>query len=702
MAGKKGKKKSSGAASNSQSKCAEKIDKGKQREENLPFCPPEQPIQGDAGPSNLPLGIAPGPAYFPKLSAPAWLPEYKPLPNAYGQIRVIPEDPPMPEFTLDPNKPFTDKRRVPSPLHVRKSTGPEQIFPANVQGYQWAVAGGYDGYLLPNPPLTNMLPKGPYYPGNQGGRSGINQFEPNPRQFGEPPTQIDLAGLAQVHAYRKEFKSSNAVIPNIKLPLTRGVVVKQYKDKDDEDGPVVLPDVRRTIRLLVASLPHLSRGFLANHIISAWKDREWHAIGVPGPDYPDWTSRTIHKSRIANRGHSNGYQSFGDLAQLDFESASLKHFSIMNKEKLPDARIMCVVNREVPKTDFNIFQHLVKRPELVIIMAKYLRVQELLILYSISRPFHHIVRNRITGIIVSQAQRRAIDSAQLFPFRCFSKLCFPDPAGRPHPIPERAMAGEIRQVPSFKWLLMVCYREMVCHEIASIMAQDGVRVPDACISVLKKIWLLLDIPDSARRVGLIQNTSVFSNLDIYFGMMFFVKLDMRFTDPITGSGKDGMRRLLMAQPSLTMLWKALKRTALVSRFDIIKLFVRWKYRPPMGEIGQTIFGVPPNEIGMTQYEGWGKTQSRFLLLRPDELILKESIRRQLNLHLHYTNMFLWGYVNPITKNNVQPRAYPLALDRLEGLEEILVPKEECEKERFVLRVTSSQARGARQQNWMLH
>lgn len=665
-----------------QSKGKARINKGKQRQEPLPIRSREQSNQQQV--DEFPPGFVPGPAYLPQLSGPGRLPEYIPIANAFGRTRVIPEDPPMPKFDLDANKPFADKRKVPSPIHVRKSTGPEQIFPANVQGYQWAVAAGYDGCLLPNPPLTDMLLRGNHSSEDRGIQFFSHGFEPTQAQCWVEPTTAELVHSAQGHAYPKGLKPKSVAVPTVKLPGLRGVVVKKARDSEEDDGPVVLPDIRRVVRLLVATLPRLSRGFLADHIISTWKNRDWHATGVPRPEYTDWTTRTISRCRITNRGHSNGYRSFGDFAQLDFDSVSLENFSIMKSNKLPDFRDMSVVHRGSSRPEFNIFQHLVKHPELVIIMAKYIRVQELLILYSMSRPFHHIVRNRITGIIISQAQRRAMESAQIFPFRCFSKLCFTDPARQPHPIPERARVGELRQVPSFRWLLMVCYREMVCHEIITIMAEDGVPVPDVCSSVLKKIWLLMDIPDNNRRLALVRQTSIFSDLDMFFAMLLFVKFDMRFTDPITGNGKDGMRRLLLAQPSLTMLWRTLKRTALASKLEVMKLYVRWRYRPPHPERGQTIFGVPPNEIGMTQYEGWGKTRSRYILLRPDELIIRESIRRGLNLQLHYTDMFLWGYVNPRLRSNTEIETFPRTLDRLEGMEEILVSKEERQRAKFAM------------------
>jgi hypothetical protein len=206
-------------------------------------------------------------------------------------------------------------------------------------------------------------------------------------------------------------------------------------------------------------------------------------------------------------------------------------------------------------------------------------------------------------------------------------------------------------------------------------------MPERCEMVMKKIWFIMDIPDNNRRIGTIQNLEIFTDVDLFFATMFFVKMDMRFTDPITGSGKDGMRRLLLSQPSLSTFWRTLKRTALISKLDVMKLFVRWKYQPHENECGQSIFGIPPNETGIVQFEGWGRTGSRVKLQRPDELILKESIRRNLNLHEKYTDMFLWGYVNPRTLQNFPPAPYSRRLPRLEELEDVLTAPQDRGQQR---------------------
>ncbi|EDN02624.1 predicted protein [Histoplasma mississippiense (nom. inval.)] len=364
-------------------------------------------------------------------------------------------------------------------------------------------------------------------------------------------------------------------------------------------------------------------------------------------------------------------------------SSDISQSPIFKKRKLENCS--CQTPCQVPGLEgvrqqyekpFNIFEEILKRPDLTLLLAKHLRVQELLILYRISRDFHNVVNTRFTTVIQAQASARAPESAKIFPPRCYAKLCIPDPGLRPHPVARRAAVGETRKVPSFRWLLMVCFREMVCHEIITILAEDGVPVPDRCAETMKKIWLLMDIPDNARRIGLAQNCEIFTDVDLFFATLFFVKLDMRFTDPITGSGKDGMRRLLLAQPSLSMLWRTLKRTALISKLDVMRLFVRWKYQPRQDQRGLSIFGIPAHEVGIVQYQGWGRTRNRTLLQRPDELLLKESIRRGLELQQRYTDMFLWGYINPNTMQDYPPVLRRRQMERMEGLEEMLVPVED--------------------------
>lgn len=327
---------------------------------------------------------------------------------------------------------------------------------------------------------------------------------------------------------------------------------------------------------------------------------------------------------------------------------------------------------------FNILHAFFKHPHLTVNLTRHLRVQDVLNLYCMSKDFHDIVDAQFTTVIKTQASKRAPQSAKLFPPRCYRRLCIRDPGHRLHPVLEKAHHGEVRTVPSFRWLKMVCFREMVCHQILVILAEDSIPVPGECIPVLKKIWLLMDIPDNARRIGLIQNKGFFADSDLFFATLFFVKLDMRFNDPVSGIGKTGLRRMLMSQPSLSYLWRTLQRTLLKSKLDVIKMFARWKHIPETEVANGSVLDIPPQELGVVQYEAWGRTASRKLLQRPDDLVMKEAIRRGLKLHTKYSDMFLWGYIHPQSMQDIAPKRMERCLPRLEGLEEELDRQEDEE------------------------
>lgn len=318
-----------------------------------------------------------------------------------------------------------------------------------------------------------------------------------------------------------------------------------------------------------------------------------------------------------------------------------------------------------PSEPFNLFTSLVQHPEIVLIIAKHLTVSSLVSLYAMSREFHDLMNQRFVTMVLSQAVPKAKDSACIFHWKNYPSLCQSDPAPRNvHPYPPLAEQGRTRDIPTFRWLRMVIFREKVCHEIMVIMAEDGVRLPQQCEQTLKKLWYLMDLPDNVRRIGLIHNKRFFQDFDLFMLTMFEIKLDMRFTDPVEGMGTSHLRKMLLAQSSLSTLWKALKRTALKSQFDVLKMFVRWKYAPPSEEAGMSIFGIPPEEIGMVQYEWHGRNGRRTLLMQPDELVMRECVRRKIDLRPHIKQMLVWGYIDPLTMKDHAPKKWDRKVEAL--------------------------------------
>ncbi len=322
---------------------------------------------------------------------------------------------------------------------------------------------------------------------------------------------------------------------------------------------------------------------------------------------------------------------------------------------------------------FNIFSALLLYPELCYHLALHLPITDLVSLYAISRDYHTILDTRFTTLIVSLAEYLTPNAFKVFPFRCYAHLCRPDPAARiPHPDPKMAEQGVVRKIPSFKWLQMLLHREKVVHEIMTLAAERGVPFPRRCKQVLLKFWFMLDIPDNARRVGYIHNERLFGELDLYFGMCVVVRLDMLFNDPVGTEKRDGGRRLVLAQRSLTCLLLVLRGQIWTSKTEVLGEWVRWKYDPRDedrdggGEEG--IFGVPLEECGSLKKQWWGekrrlegmKKKMRengeegevLWLLRPDQLIVREVVRRGLRFQKHALKCMLYGFVDPRTLSDV--------------------------------------------------
>ncbi|MCJ1424037.1 hypothetical protein MMC29_001924 [Sticta canariensis] len=295
---------------------------------------------------------------------------------------------------------------------------------------------------------------------------------------------------------------------------------------------------------------------------------------------------------------------------------------------------------------FSVFKALLNHPELVFEFAKHLDVDDLVSLYAISKNFHNLVNSRFTTMILSQSVHKAHESSRIFIFRSYKPLCQRDPAARPL----EAAPGEVRWVPSLRWLRMILFRERVVDEIITCLSAEGHFMPKRASLVIKKIWFTIDIGDNVHRIGIIHNREFWTDEDLYLATMFFLKLDLRFTHPVTGNGEQGMRNMLLGQRSLSTLLRVLKRQEMLSQLDLLRMIVEWNYRPAPHHARMSILGVPHDKIGKLRYEGWGKT--RHLFIQIDQLVMREAIRRGLDLQGHYMDMITYGYVNKTTFEDV--------------------------------------------------
>ena len=295
---------------------------------------------------------------------------------------------------------------------------------------------------------------------------------------------------------------------------------------------------------------------------------------------------------------------------------------------------------------FSIFNALLKHPELTLDFSKQLDLEDLISLYAISKEFHFLVNGRFTAMILGQSNAKASKSSRTFIFRCYKSLCMRDPARRPN----ETKPDELRFIPSFRWLRMILFREAVVDDILRLLAAEGHRVPERTRLTLKKIWFTIDISDNARRIGLMHNTTFWSYKDLFLATMFFLKLDMRLTHPTAGNGEIGLRKMLLGQRSLSTLAKVLRREEMRTQVDMLRMIVRFNYEPPRHR-QMDIMGVPSHEIGKLQYEGWGARNTKFIQI--DELVMREAVKRKLNLQHYYIDMMIYGYINKKTFEDIR-------------------------------------------------
>ena len=298
------------------------------------------------------------------------------------------------------------------------------------------------------------------------------------------------------------------------------------------------------------------------------------------------------------------------------------------------------------KATGDFFDSLSNYPEIMMEIAKFLRPRDFVKVYSISTPFNEIIGSYLSHTLQLAAKMQAPESATVFRFKFYGDLCQFDPASRP----DAKKHMLVRSVPSPRWLQMVVHRDRTIRDILALMARQGHRMPKDMSLSLKKMWLIMDVATSRQRIQLL-HSPYFTDKDIYNMQMFIVKLDMRFNDPFDGPGSDKLRKLMLGQRGLTPLCKLLKREIGKTEMEVTKMGIRYAYLVEPKFRGMPLFDIPPEEIGIGHLEGWGKGIVH--LYRPDELVVREAVRRRLKLKNHILGMMIWGYVDPRTGENIK-------------------------------------------------
>lgn len=305
-------------------------------------------------------------------------------------------------------------------------------------------------------------------------------------------------------------------------------------------------------------------------------------------------------------------------------------------------------------------------------VTKHLRVKDIIMLYSVSKTFHDLVNLRFQSTIAAWAQEISPSGWKVFYWKFYGNLAMKDPAGKlwamPGPVtiprpawapPARAisMTHQVRSVPSLKYLAMLAQRERRTRDILACLARAGHRLPETTHVTLKKIWMLMDISTNILRRAFIRNENIWTPHDLYNAQMFYVKLQMRFNEPIFGPKSTVLADTFLGlRDGLNPLWRLLRRKAYLGGEEILQQRLKYYCRESVVQhhllIGHSFIGIHPSELGNEHKEGWGG--GKVHLSRPDELVIEECVRRHLGMEKHIVFMMFWGHVDWKKRLNLVP------------------------------------------------
>ncbi|KXT12886.1 hypothetical protein AC579_10468 [Pseudocercospora musae] len=359
------------------------------------------------------------------------------------------------------------------------------------------------------------------------------------------------------------------------------------------------------------------------------------------------------------------------------------------------------------KKTFGLIDAFIADSSLCILVVGYLDVPSLISLYAISKKFHYYFNKNATGFILASMRTWAPGADEVYPWRCYESLCIKDPIKR-QKAKALVLGADVerlnlfsRDVPSLRWLQMVVWREGVVKDIMTQLVTKSLRTPRGSRDAIKRLWFMLDLPLNAHRLALMRCREYFSDKVLELLTHFFLKVDMFFTDPAfalyrfnhpnqrvwpnrwaNGAALGcNLREKLLSERSLTSLWRVMRGWSPdpaasfrpIRAMDILSLWVRHRFRfrqnAPQGmDRTQKIMKMRMRDFMGTGYERMWRPETYDddvptpvtataprvnrprPLLRPDELVMAESINRQLSLHREWTSMMLWGFVDPNGRN----------------------------------------------------
>ncbi|OSS46929.1 hypothetical protein B5807_09073 [Epicoccum nigrum] len=318
----------------------------------------------------------------------------------------------------------------------------------------------------------------------------------------------------------------------------------------------------------------------------------------------------------------------------------------------PPSRSIPSIVRAQP---FNIYKSLLRHPNLFFQFCIRLPFRTIVALYSIDKEFHYRLNKYSVGLIHEYAQYHAPVAAPIFAWIQFPELCISDPMLRP-------MDGRVwlaRDVPSFRWVGMVLSRQRIVRGILTALAVEGLRVPERAFEVLCKFWCLMESKSTALREAYLQDTAIWSDVEVIIFQLVLVKLDMRFSDPVLGNGIGELSHLLLTDKGLGILHKLLMGKVKFDYDDVADTVV-CTYLPEDLDtdtfpalIDELDSMIPEEEWGLLSKEGWHMDGER--MESAVDMVITEGLRRGLNVQHFYLDFVIYGFVDRYRNNVPVPR-----------------------------------------------
>ncbi|CAK1366129.1 unnamed protein product [Cercospora beticola] len=353
--------------------------------------------------------------------------------------------------------------------------------------------------------------------------------------------------------------------------------------------------------------------------------------------------------------------------------------------------------QQTKRKDFSLLGAFVDDSSLIITLVSYLDIPSLISWYAIDKKFHWYYNKNYTAFILASVRTWSPGAELIFPWRHYADLCIKDPIKRQkaksdHLGPDIAQMNLFsRDVPSLRWLQMVVWREGVVKDIFIQLATRALRVPPKTRDAMKRLWFIMDLPLNAHRISCIQSKRYIAPCHLKLATVFFLKLDMFFTDPgynlfpvnhpaqtvFPNRWANGMplgsalKEILLAENSLTPLWRVLRGLAPdgaghgrpIEEIDILKLWMRHKYRGPTQPSNnfnksKPILGLRLEKFVQTGYQPYfpPKDGSPFRpvpLMTIDLLVMSEAMRRKINAQEKVLEMINYGF----SSNGRRARVY---------------------------------------------